>query len=154
MTFSVLVRSAERLRLRFHQFLYRNVFPQNLQIAYAGNNLDMEPAHSNSSIFEDFIWLAGPKSKVCIVFIPLLIDNMILICNQLPSLQISPGRKREKHGRFYPERVGWKTCERCGESKMPHRICTKNAQLCAMREEDWQLQKKADAANAQKAQNV
>jgi ribosomal protein L32 len=34
-------------------------------------------------------------------------------------------------------------CERCGEAKRPHRICTDNVEICAMRDEDWQVYKKS-----------
>jgi ribosomal protein L32 len=46
-----------------------------------------------------------------------------------------------KHGRYNPERVDWLLCERCGESKRPHRICTQHIDICAMREEDWEVEK-------------
>jgi hypothetical protein len=66
------------------------------------------------------------------------------------SPQISPARKKEKHGRMYPTRVEWLPCDRCGEAKLRHKICTKNAVLCSMREADWQKEKLAKAASADK----
>ncbi len=43
------------------------------------------------------------------------------------------------------DKVNWKLCERCGESKMPHRMCTKNKEICVMREEDYEIYKKNKA---------
>ena len=46
-----------------------------------------------------------------------------------------------KHGKYIPDRIEWKTCERCGEAKRPHRICTKHIDICALRDEEWQVEK-------------
>ena len=40
--------------------------------------------------------------------------------------------------RFYPDKLEWVTCSRCGEPKLPHRICSTNMEICAMREEEFQ----------------
>jgi ribosomal protein L32 len=40
--------------------------------------------------------------------------------------------------KFFPDRVNWVMCERCGEPKRPHRICTQNVEICAMRKEEFE----------------
>eukprot|EP01041_Mallomonas_annulata_P005364 gene5364-10723_t len=90
------------------------------QIAFAGmdtilNHSSESKSQSNLESFINGIFLMGvPKSKV------------------------SPGKKRMKHLRYIPNRVVWGTCTRCGEPKRPHRICSTNLEICAMREEDWE----------------
>eukprot|EP01033_Poteriospumella_lacustris_P009789 gene9789-7006_t len=68
---------------------------------------------SAESLFGNSIWFAAPKSK------------------------ISPSRKRQKHMRYFPEKVLWVKCEKCGEPKRPTRICTENIDICAMRPEEY-----------------
>ena len=46
--------------------------------------------------------------------------------------------------RYVPDPVRWGTCDKCGEPKRPHRICTTNVEICAMRKEDWE---KLDKSN-------
>ena len=46
-----------------------------------------------------------------------------------------------KHGKYIPDRIEWHTCKRCGEPKRPHRICTKNMDICALRDDEWQAEK-------------
>jgi ribosomal protein L32 len=49
--------------------------------------------------------------------------------------------------KFFPETVEWQRCERCGEPKRPHRICTDKADICAMRPEEFEHYKAAQKAN-------
>ena len=70
------------------------------------------------------LWLAVPKSKV------------------------SPSRKRMKWKQHIPKPVGWSRCDRCGEAKRPHRICTKHADICAMRDEEYIEHLRKKSANA------
>jgi len=52
------------------------------------------------------------------------------------------------HKRFFPKRIEWYKCLRCGEPKRPHRICTKNVDICALREDEWlAIKKSRDEAN-------
>lgn len=59
----------------------------------------------------------------------------------LPASQVTPGKKRIKHQKYLLDKVGWSECARCGQPKLPHRICRKNLDICAMREEDWKVEK-------------
>ncbi len=47
-----------------------------------------------------------------------------------------------KHGRYIPDRIDWYLCEKCGEPKRPHRICTAHIDICAIRKKDWVQMKK------------
>ena len=47
-----------------------------------------------------------------------------------------------KHFRYIPQKVNWHTCLKCGEPKLPHRICTKHLDICALTTEQWVLKKK------------
>jgi hypothetical protein len=51
------------LEARFQQFLFKNMFPAQLQLDYVGRLHNDHSADTNSSLL-DSIWLAGPKSKV------------------------------------------------------------------------------------------
>jgi large subunit ribosomal protein L32 len=57
----------------------------------------------------------------------------------VPKSKVSPSRKRMKHLQHVPEPVNWYKCDRCGEPKRPHRICTANFDICALSEEDYAL---------------
>ena len=59
----------------------------------------------------------------------------------VPKSKVSPSRKKMKHTRYFPKKVNWFTCPRCGEPKRPHRICTTYKEICAMRERDWRALK-------------
>lgn len=72
---------------------------------------------TQQSIFDSAIWFAAPKSKV------------------------SPRRKKRKHLKYFPKRVEWVECKKCGEAKLPHRICTARSDVCAMRNEEWEEHK-------------
>ena len=63
------------------------------------------------------------------------------ILSHLFPRKVSPSRKKMKHGRYFPERISWAICNKCGESKRPHRICTDHKDVCAMRDEDWVVEK-------------
>jgi ribosomal protein L32 len=71
----------------------------------------------------------------------------------VPKSKISPSRKKMKHERYYPDKVHTVECDRCGEPKRPHRMCTAHKDICAMRDEDWLVKKaqmdrdKADASS-------
>jgi ribosomal protein L32 len=53
-----------------------------------------------------------------------------------------------KHKQHIPERVEWYTCNRCGEAKRPHRICTKHLDMCALRDEEYEEYKERKAREA------
>ena len=52
-------------------------------------------------------------------------------------------RKKRKHLRYIPKAKQWITCNKCGEPKLPHRICKKHLDICAMRKEEWEEKKKS-----------
>ena len=70
----------------------------------------------------------------------------------VPKSKVSPSRKKMKHERYFPDRVHYIDCPRCGGPKRPHRICTKFKEICAMREEDWIVKKKEMDARGEKLQ--
>lgn len=47
--------------------------------------------------------------------------------------------------RYIPDRVEWIRCNRCGEPKRPHRICTDYKEICAMRPEEYEEYLKQNA---------
>lgn len=53
-----------------------------------------------------------------------------------------------------PDKIEWASCERCGQPKRPHRICKKNMEFCAMRDDEYAeyAKKKAAAAAAAAAE--
>lgn len=59
----------------------------------------------------------------------------------VPKSKISHSRKRMRHAQHIPKKVNWYVCERCGESRKPHRVCLKNTEICALREDEWQARK-------------
>ena len=61
-------------------------------------------------------------------------------------LQVSHARKKKKHLRYIPEPKLWLTCKKCGEPKLPHRICKDHLEFCAMRDSEWEAKRKADMA--------
>ncbi len=124
------VRSAE---LTFQRFFAPHAPALQLQVAGLGWDLPRESSwldNDNDSsnaeertlkpggfgdIFGQSVWqMAVPKSKV------------------------SKSRKRMKHKQHIPDAIGWSRCVKCGEPKRPHRICTSNIEVCAMRPEEYE----------------
>lgn len=70
----------------------------------------------------------------------------------VPKSKISRGRKRMGHARMVPDPVNWTMCEKCGEPKRPHRICTKHLDVCALRKADWEKVKQHEASLAAQAE--
>ena len=52
---------------------------------------------------------------------------------------MSPSKKKMKHKRYIPNKVPWYTCNKCGEPKRPHRICSTNKEICALRSDEWEV---------------
>ena len=65
-----------------------------------------------------------------------LLDGIVLM--GVPKSKVSPSRKRMKHLQHVPEPVNWYKCDRCGEPKRPHRICSAHLDICALSHEDYE----------------
>ena len=103
MPIKLFVRAAEQLRSQFQQFVYRNVFPQHLQVAYTGSHFDLDHSETSTSIFEDNIWFAGPKSKVCIISYFTAVT--VLIFEFYDQIDITRKKKRETSSFFSEARI-------------------------------------------------
>ena len=103
MPIKLFVRAAEQLRSQFQQFVYRNFFPQHLQVAYTGSHFDLDHSETSTSIFEDNIWFAGPKSKVCIISYFTAVT--VLIFEFYDQIDITRKKKRETTSFFSEARI-------------------------------------------------
>lgn len=65
-----------------------------------------------------------------------IFDGIMLM--GVPKSKVSPSRKRMKHLQHVPEPVNWYKCNRCGEPKRTHRICTTHMDICALSDEDYE----------------
>jgi ribosomal protein L32 len=96
-------------------------FPPSPLLVDACNNVDMSEELGEevklNSLWDGIIYFAVPKKK------------------------ISFSRKRQKHDKFIPDKVNWHFCKKCGEPKLPHRICTKFKDICALTTSKWQEMK-------------
>ncbi|RYH02444.1 50S ribosomal protein L32 [archaeon] len=106
---------------QFTNNLENFLFP-SLQLAGHPSIPSSYQPNESPSLFDWAIWLAAPKSK------------------------IPPSRKKMKHFLYYPDKVPWMRCNKCGEPKRPHRICTDNVEICAMRDDEYEAHMKAKAA--------
>jgi ribosomal protein L32 len=92
-------------------------FPMDPQLALAGGFAaedQVEKSRDGNSLWDSIIYFAVPKKK------------------------ISFSRKRQKHDKFIPDKVNWHFCKKCGEPKLPHKICTKFKDICALTTTKWQ----------------
>jgi ribosomal protein L32 len=55
--------------------------------------------------------------------------------------QVTNMKKKRKHISYVPKAKGWNLCQKCGEAKLPHRICKTHLEVCAMSDEEWQEKK-------------
>jgi len=96
--------------------LFSDPFLFQPQLVISNISINQFEPNQQTSIAEIFgsLWFAAPKSK------------------------ISPSRKRQKHMKFFPDRINWGKCDRCGEPKRPHRICTDHKEFCGMRDEEYE----------------
>ena len=63
--------------------------------------------------------------------------DLVILKMGVPKSKITPAQKKRKEGRYVPPKIGWYTCKKCGEPKRPHRICSKNVNICAIKDKDW-----------------
>jgi len=89
---------------------------------------DEKLSNASNAIYESILLMGVPKSKV------------------------TTGRKRMGHFRMKPDPVSWAVCEKCGEPKRPHRICTKHLDVCGLRKADWEKVKQHEASLAAQAE--
>ena len=50
-------------------------------------------------------------------------------------------KKKRKHISYIPKAKGWNICQKCGEARLPHRVCKKHLEVCAMSDAEWQEKK-------------
>ena len=105
----------------FSNGLENFLFP-SYQLAGVPTLPAVDEASTSNSLMDWAVWFAAPKSK------------------------IPPSRKKMKHFLYYPDKVPWVRCTKCGEPKRPHRICTDNVEICAMRDDEYEAHMKAKAA--------
>jgi ribosomal protein L32 len=129
------------------------------KIGFSNNIQSVVKAIGNHFLFLDYLQpqIAGfpADAETKTPNIPSLEDILKGVWNMgVPKSRVSHSRKRMRHGQHIPKKVHWYTCERCGESRKPHRVCVKNSDICALREDEWQLRKKdATADTASKVGN-
>lgn len=119
-----------------------------LELCPVGSNLqspnDSNP-HSLSELINDIWLMAAPKSKVNILFYwsNSLFDKVMLISFYycFMNSQVTNMKKKRKHISYIPTAKGWSVCPKCGEAKLPHRICKKHLEVCAMRDAEWKEKK-------------
>jgi ribosomal protein L32 len=70
----------------------------------------------------------------------------------VPKSKISRSRKRMKLGQYLPKQIMWQRCNRCGEPKLPHRICEDHKDICALSDDDYEKHQKAVAQRAEEAE--
>lgn len=101
---------------------------QNMQISLFSDPFQFQPQLVSNDAFINQI---EPKQSI-------LADIFGSLWFAAPKSKISPSRKRQKHMKFFPDRIQWEKCDRCGESKRPHRICTDHKEICGMRDEEYE----------------
>ena len=57
----------------------------------------------------------------------------------VPKSKISKSKKRIKYQRYMAKQIRWQRCDRCGEPKLPHRMCEENKEICSLSENDYKL---------------
>ena len=55
----------------------------------------------------------------------------------VPKSKISYSKKRIKNNRLNAKQINWIRCERCGEPKIPGKICEENKDVCALRDAEF-----------------
>lgn len=55
----------------------------------------------------------------------------------VPKSKISKSKKRMKYQRYMAKQINWMRCDRCGDPKLPHRICEENKDICVLSDEEY-----------------
>jgi len=120
-----LLQGIQRTESMLHKMFMPPMMPA-LQLSFDG----YAPAQDNESIQND---ASGASSKPFGDLFEQSVWNMAV-----PKAKVSPGKKRMSWKQHIPDAIDWTRCAKCGEPKRPHRICTKNIEVCAMRPEEYQ----------------
>lgn len=112
---------------------YFKSFSHRLDDLIFSNQYQTQPSFVNSMNFNFAdTGYSQPSEPTQSVF------DLVILHMGVPKSKITPARKKLKSIRHTPQKIGWYTCKKCGEPKRPHRICTKNLNICAIKQEDWE----------------
>ena len=92
------------------------MLPQGLTPLHDEEEEEREPATFNN-IFNGILNMAVPKSK------------------------ISKSKKKIKKHRYNAKQIQWMRCDRCGEPKLPHRMCEDHKEMCMLADGDYEVYK-------------
>ena len=59
----------------------------------------------------------------------------------VPKSKISKSKKKIKKHRYNAKQIQWMRCDRCGEPKLPHRMCEEHKEMCMLADGDYEVYK-------------